>query len=86
MTEADTPEKVLTLAALPGCRATLELAPGYENELLTAQIQELGSRGNLETAQNPDFDALRLTVWNAAGDRVLCRTWNKALLPEGGNP
>ena len=86
MTEVDTPEKVLTLAALPGFRATLELAPGYENELLTAQIQELGSRGTLEEAQDPDFDALRLTVWNAAGDRVLCRTWNKALFPEGGNP
>ena len=87
MLEADTPEKILTLAALPGFRAKLELAPGYENELWTAQIQELGSRGTLETAvQSQEFDALRLTVWNAAGDRVLCRTWNKALLPEGGNP
>ena len=87
MLEADTPEKILTLAALPGFRAKLELAPGYENELWTAQIEELGSRGTLETAvQSQEFDALRLTVWNAAGDRVLCRTWNKALLPEGGNP
>ena len=75
------------MAALPGFRAKLELAPGYENELWTAQIEELGSRGTLETAgQSQEFDALRLTVWNAAGDRVLCRTWNKALLPEGGNP
>ena len=86
MAEVDTPEKVLTLAALPGFRATLELAPGYENDLLTAQIQELGSRGTLEEAQNPDFDALRLTVRNAGGETVLCRTWNKALLGEGGNP
>ena len=86
MTEADAPEKILTLAALPGFRATLELAPGYENKLLTAQIEELGSRGALEEAQNPDFDALRLTVRNAVGETVLCRTWNKALLGEGGNP
>lgn len=86
MAEVDTPEKVLTLAALPGFRATLELAPGYENELLTTQIQELGSRGALEEAQSPDFDALRLTVRNAGGETVLCRTWNKALLGEGGNP
>ena len=86
MAEVDTPEKVLTLAALPGFRATLELAPGYENDLLTAQIQELGSRGTLEEAQSPDFDALRLTVRNAVGETVLCRTWNKALLGEGGNP
>ncbi len=86
MAEVDTPEKVLTLAALPGFRATLELAPGYENDLLTAQIQELGSRGALEEAQSPDFDALRLTVRNAGGETVLCRTWNKALLGEGGNP
>ena len=79
---------MLTLAALPGFRAKLELAPGYENELLTAQIGELGSRGTLETAvQDQAFDALRLTVWNAQGDKVLCRTWNKVLTPEkGGTP
>lgn len=88
MAEVDTPEKVLTLAALPGFRAKLELAPGYENELLTAQIGELGSRGTLETGvQDQAFDALRLTVWNAQGDKVLCRTWNKVLTPEkGGTP
>lgn len=87
MQSADTPERVLTLAALPGFTAALEVAQDYvPGAVLQAQMAQLGDRGRtVAWVDAPEEAVLRLTVRDAEGQQVLCRTYGRTLL-EGGNP
>ena len=75
----DTPEKMLTLAALLNLRVELEAAPGYTlPQVQSEQMAELGPRGTITyLEENEGFDTLRLTVREEKGDRVLTRSFGQ---------
>ena len=86
MEKADTPEKVLTLAALPNFRVELESAPGYTvPRVLLEQLAELGDRGTLAPLrESTGTEVLRLTVRDEAGLCVMTRSYSRTLEIEGG--